>query len=135
MGKKNLDYWDEEMIFAPKEIAKKAQSRFPNWKKPSDEEDASSKYDDDDDESYERLPLSQEYLNRIADILDQFLSMVKVYFIYPELPQDEYAAAKKRLKKAIKRMRNGNTKDFDYDRTMEAITNGDIPEKYIDGGY
>lgn len=133
MGKKDLSYWDEEQIFSPTE-EKRPQSRFPNWKSPENE-DESSKYDEEDDEPYEKLPLSQEYLNRIADILEQFLSMVKTYFIYPELSQEDQAAAKKRIKRAIRRMRKGDTRDFDFDRTMEAITNGDIPEKYIDGGY
>lgn len=135
MAKNDLSYWDDDMdsTFNPKEKKSKKD------KKPKKPDDIKLKrydqFDDDLGDCDERLPLSQEYLDRMANTLEQFLHMVKVFFIYPELSQDDYAAARKRVKKAISRMRKGITKDFDYDRVMEAIENGDISEKYIDGGY
>lgn len=123
MGKKDLTYWDEEL-----------SSDIPILKKKNKDRDADEYPEIFDSEECEHLPLSSTYLNRMADILEQFLQLADRYFIYPDLSVEEYRAARKRIKKAISRMRKGDTRDFDYDRTMEAIVNGDIPEKYIDGG-
>lgn len=129
MGKRDLSYWDENLMGLLHHGPGKKKDKKEKIERGYENEDL------DDDDNYERLPLSQEYLNHFADLLEQFLKMVTVYFIYSDLTPEEYKAAKKRIKKAVNRMRKGSTKDFDYDRTMEAITSGDIPEKYIDGGY
>lgn len=127
MAKKDLSYWDEEVLWNPQPVKKSKKS------KDKDHDETNSEYDDD---PHEKLPLSQEYMDRIADVLEQFLTLVKTYFIYSELSPEQYKEVKKRIKSAVKRLRKGDTtEDFDPDRTLEAINNGDIPEKYIDGGY
>lgn len=120
MSKFDFSYWDEES----------PDYRDSKTKKKKKKKNMEELYGKDD-----KLPLSKEYLEHMADILDQFYDIVKTYFIYPDLSQEEYNEAKRCMKKAIARMREGKTKDFDYERTMDAIANGDIPEKYIDGGY
>lgn len=136
MGKKDLSYWDEEMD-CDRPVSHDGKTKDRSHKNRAYDRGYDcclSTFDDDDDEA-EPLPLSQEYLNHMANILEQFSKLVQTYFIYPDLSREEYAAARKRIKKAVARMRKGDTRDFDFERTMEAVANGDIPEKYIDGGY
>ena len=50
----------------------------------------------------------QKYYNQIADDLESYLKMMKRYFIIKHLSRKQYKKDVKTVKKAIRKLRNGN---------------------------
>lgn len=50
----------------------------------------------------------QKYYDQIADDLESYLKMMKRYFIIKHLSRKQYKKDAKTVKKAIRKLRNGN---------------------------
>lgn len=50
----------------------------------------------------------QKYYDQIADDLESYLKMMKRYFIIKHLSRNQYKKDVKTVKKAIRKLRNGN---------------------------
>ena len=67
----------------------------------------------------------QETMNKMADNLEEYLSIVDRYIIIDGISEDEYKEAVKTVKKLIKKLRKGKGDEvFDKERYIE-IMNAD----------
>lgn len=54
----------------------------------------------------------QKYYDQIADDLESYLKMMKRYFIIKHLSRKQYKKDVKTVKKAIRKLRNGNADEI-----------------------
>lgn len=73
------------------------------------------------------MKYNKKLMKKMADNLENYLQIIDSYVIIQGITKEEYDEAKKRVKKLIKHLRNGDgEKVFDEDRYRDLLASGKI---------